>query len=232
MASSFLDAVQPLSPEFDASRSCFRRNGVIQSGLLPTLRAVFFPTYLHRKSHSRSSGPRFAVEKSRGIRVHTQLAALCDIGTPPSDLLARQIVASLNSRGIRLIACEVAICDPDTHVATAIDAVGEDTWGRVVIIEFKAGYQNSTYGHGPLINLEGSVIPSTALNHAMLQLGMTRAILREKYHVDAHQYLLIVSNGKGVTLRALPAWTNKLTCEQLKLRWTKPNHATVKPKIT
>jgi hypothetical protein len=227
MASSFLDAVQPLSPIFDESRACFRRNGVIQSGLLPTLRAVFFPTYLHRKSHSHPRGSRFVVEKSRGIRVHAQLAALCDIGTLPSDLLARQIVESLNSRGIRLIACEVPICDPDTHVATAIDAVGEDTWGRVVIIEFKAGYQHSTHGHGPLPNLAEGVVPSTALNHAMLQLGMTRAILREKYHIEAHQYLLIVSNGKGVTLRALPAWTNKLTCEQLKLRWTKPANTTV-----
>jgi hypothetical protein len=222
MTTSILAALAARAPTFDKQRECFQRAGVVYSGLIPTLRKTFYATFkIHRRRGSKrqpGAPPMSFVTKARGCRIHEQLGLWGRTGRTPLDSLARQISVSLHQRGIRLVASEVPIADEDARVATAIDAIGEDSEGRVVIIEFKAGYQKGTHGHGPLDNLPGLSVPSTPLNHALLQLGMTRAILEENYGVYADQYLLVVSNGGGVTLRSLPAWTRQLECTQIRSR--------------
>ena len=222
MAAVFISKLAARAPVFDRQHSCFKRDGLAYSGLLPTLRKVFYPSFCIRRRRAARRPPgsvqRSYVTKARGCRVHAQLGVWCRTGLLPVDPLASQIATSLRSRGIKLHACEVPISDDTARVATAIDAIGEDSEGRVVVLEFKAGYQKGTRGHAPLRELTTKTVPSTPLNHALLQLGMTRAILAENYDVHATQHLLVVSNSSGVALRTLPVWTTQLSCAQIRLR--------------
>jgi hypothetical protein len=150
--------------------------------------------------------------------VHEQLEVWGKTGRTPRDALAKQITVSLTARGIRLVGSEVPIRAEAAQVATAIDEIGEDADGRVVVLEFKAGYQRGTHGQTPLRHIVSSVVPSTPVNHATLQLAMTRAILMEEYGVHVDQYLLVISNGTGVELRALPLWAMQVKIAQLSTR--------------
>jgi len=218
MAEAILTRLAVDAPVFDAERGAFTRDGVRLSGLLPTLKRLFYPTFVHTRRkkpkwlRSAVSRPRVTVE--RGIRIHDALGEWCTTGTLPRDSLARQIAVALTTRGIRLVACEVPIAYTQARVATAIDAIGEDAHGNSVILEFKAGYQRSVRDRGTLSHVHPRV-PSTPLNHATLQLAMTRAILAAEYHVDASQCLLVISNGTGVTLRSLPKWAREVRAETL-----------------
>jgi hypothetical protein len=222
MASAFVARLRIGAPVFSEQHGCFQHAGRNFSGLLPTLNRIFYPGFKRKRTRFRKRGPDAppmpVVTKARGIRVHSQLQAWCEMGSKPRDGLAKQIIESLTARNIRLIACEVPICDTENRVATAIDGIGEDEQGRVVVLEFKAGYQRGARGHGNLQTLPGVAVPSTPLNHATLQLAMTKAILGERYQIEADQHLLLISNGKGVTLRALPAWAKKVECAQMRRR--------------
>jgi hypothetical protein len=123
------------------------------------------------------------------------------------------VALELSKQGIRLVASEVAILSCIPPVATAIDAIGVTAGGAVVVLEFKTGYSRNVRSREMLRHLAN--IPSTPLNHAFLQLGMTRSILKKTYNLDASAYLLVIANERGVHMQSLPPWARTLPLSAL-----------------
>jgi hypothetical protein len=211
------------APVFEPTKRCLVHRHRNVSGLCPVLAALFYPTFRHGGHSGRwpfkRTYPSVRVTPTRGIRVHAQLEGWRATGRLPRDQLARNIVESLTSRGITLTACEVPVVYSAANVGTLIDALGVDATGRTVVLEFKTGYQRTGLAQGHLAVLETVRIPSRPLNHALLQLAMTRAILHAEYGLSADQHLLIISNGRGVEIHTLPEWTMEVKASQLLLRF-------------
>jgi hypothetical protein len=225
----FLAKLATVRVAFEPARNAFITHGVRVSGLNPALARSFYPTFQYpalasasprpgasawRRRHPvAAAAPVARVTAQRGINIHAELAEWQASGAPPRDPLARAIATELSTHGIRLIASEVPILSRIPPVATAIDAIGVTPAGAVVVLEFKTGYSRRVRTAERLRHLP--TIPSTPLNHAFLQLGMTRAILRETYDLDASAYLLIVANERGVLVQSLPPWARSLSLATL-----------------
>jgi hypothetical protein len=206
---------------FDATRQCLVHEGRNVSGLCRVLSALFYPDYVHKGTRPRKGAPRQpVVTKRRGIQVHRQLDEWRLTGRVPRDDLSRNIAEALARQRISLTQCEVPILYKAANVGTMVDALGTDPNGRTVVLEFKAGYQRRVRGQDHLRLVTRTKVPSVPKNHALLQLAMTRAILREQYGITADQYLLVISNGKGVELRSLPEWTNEIEATMLMKRYS------------
>jgi len=163
-------------------------------GLLRLLQTHVYAPIVHRRGAGRGT---CSSSVQYGRRVDSEIDAYVSTGARPRTKHARSIVGALASRGLRLLATQVAVADADTRVVAIIDGVAADAAGNPVFVEWKTGYEASyVVAQG---NMRGcmSGVPNSYRHRHALQVLAARLIVQKVTGVDADS-IVVVANTRGV----------------------------------
>jgi hypothetical protein len=186
-----------------------KRKEIILSGLLPSLKRVFWPDYQYIPTkYGGNTGVRSSFEgRMRGTLVHDQIRSY--INESEKDFLkkhetlhfyTKKAIIAMKEWELRPIAAEFIIYDEDAKIATSIDALCIDKNYDLVIIDWKCGYDHfimraTCTMKGPLEN-KYSDCP---LHQAYLQVLMNKVILEKFYGINVNKCYVVQITKDGIS---------------------------------
>lgn len=119
---------------------------------------------------------------------------------------AVKVAMLLHAMKLKPMMAEVPIFCDRSHTATSIDLICTDVdSGNTVLVELKTSYQGyfakntGRYMHSPMSNW-----PSHPLNHARIQVMMSRLILKHRYNIRNCDVLVVHAYREGVQAHCIP----------------------------
>jgi len=198
---------------FDEQSRVFRGpTGRIVPGLVPKLKASFFPNYRYASARRPTNRKRTDIKRrgdglKRGKTVHHEIEILTNEG--PRGLrkrgrrsihpYTRKIAAALQIWQWRPVVSELAVHDPAINIATKADLICLDSKGRMILVELKTGFDNDFLRgtgsmHGPLAGR----VSNAPLNQAKLQALVTKSII-ESHGIHVHQAAVVQVHCDGIS---------------------------------
>ena len=181
---------------------------IILSGLLPSLKRVFWPEYQYVPSkYGGTTGVRSSFEgRARGTLVHDQLRSY--INDKKSVFLkkhselhfyTKKAIIAMKEWELKPIAAEFIVYDENSRRATSIDALCMDKDYNLVVIDWKCGYDHflmraSRSMKGPLEN-KYSDCP---LHQAYLQVLIDRVMLERFYGARVSKCYVVQITMEGI----------------------------------
>lgn len=197
VATECLRRLRALAPQYDARLRQFvhRESGAPLSGLVRCLENRFYAPTVHgaRRYGGTSSST------ARGIEMDAQIEEWVRDGVTPHGTFAKTVIRALQRASIKLLATQVPITDTELGIYAVADGLGVDAAGRMVVLEWKSGYDVAyTTGRGKMAAPLGDIPNSYRHRHA-LQVYVACLMLKKQLDIDAGRVrsLVVVTNKSG-----------------------------------
>ena len=194
MALELLRRLLEISPRYDNKLRQFvcARTGTPLTGLIKTLERTFYDPSTHASRKYRGTSSSI----TRGVEMDAQIDEWVRDGVTPAGKYARTVTRLLERSNIRLVATQVPICDAETGVYAVADGLGVDAAGRVVLVEWKSGYDVAYTTARGRMKAPLDTVPNSYKNRHALQVYVAGLMLRQ-YGVQSVRCMVVVANKGG-----------------------------------
>lgn len=202
----------PLVSSITHNGKGFELNGKIKSGLLKTLKKVYYPNFKRKmKQHARQTKlKRKGSSRSKGIQIDKQLFDYIKKKKQPRNAYAKALLKYWESIGHNLQAAQVPVHIKKFDCCTAADVITEDKDKKLYLWEVKSGFNNSQK-QGLMNYLDN--VDNSVKNHWELQRHYTTKGLADYgLELAGSQVINVYEQGDHIRVkrRKRPKWSENI----------------------
>lgn len=220
-------------PYFSMKHKCFKLGKTKLKGVRPFLARHFIGKYTRPTTAERNGAGGSGGGLRRGSRVSQDLVKYCNATLDERRFLqlhgyTRALLAQLERWGWRPYRAEFTVCFPRRKMGTAVDLLVKEDYVcpqsrrrrvRLVALEIKCGMLGTwnvpSASKQKMLAHPLHAHANTQRNHALMQLALTHAMLRDNFNnrrlqfpVSCDAYVVRITE-RGVQRVAMPQWCER-----------------------